>query len=306
MQFKIGSVAVKNLLVLAPMYRISDLAFRILCRESGAGLCFSEMVNSEALIRNNKSNWLLTKTIPEDTPLGMQLFGARVESMRKAASLLIEKNRFEILDLNLGCPSHGILNQGAGAALLKRPQRISEILESWRDLGKPVTAKIRVSPNMLHTIKLAKTIEKSGASALIVHGRTIEQAHKGKTDFVAIKRIKKSLGIPVIGNGGVKDRESLELMLDKTKCDAVMVGTAAIGNPGIFSELLGKKPVAREKALFQYLALCKEFGVPRFGRIKTQSLAFLKHGKHTELKQKISSAKNLAELEAMLNKGLLN
>ena len=245
MQFKISSLALKNQLVLAPMYRVTDLPFRLLCREQGAGLCFSEMINSEALIRDNQSNWRLAQTSPEDGPLGLQLFGARTESMKKAAEMLIEKQRFELLDLNLGCPSHGVLNQGSGAALLKRPERISEILKSWKDLGKPVTAKIRVAPNVLHSIKIAKAIEKAGASALIVHGRTVEQEHKGKVDFVAIKRIKKALGIPVIGNGGVKTKADFDLMLEKTKCDAIMIGIGAIGNPGVFAELLGQKPISK-------------------------------------------------------------
>ncbi|MDD5163190.1 MAG: tRNA-dihydrouridine synthase family protein [Candidatus ainarchaeum sp.] len=297
MQFKIGSLALKNQLVLAPMYRISDLPFRLLCRAQGAGLCFSEMINCEALIRNNKSNWCLAETIAEDFPLGMQLFGARIESMRKAAELLIEKKRFELLDLNLGCPSHNVLNQGAGAALLKRPERISEIISSWKDLGKPVTAKIRIAPNVLHSIKIAKTIERAGASALIVHGRTIQQENSGKIDFVAIKRIKKSLGIPVIGHGGIRGNAGFELMLEKTKCDAVMIGTAAIGNPGVFAEILGEKQIGRKEALAKYLELCNSLNFTLFGHVKQQVLRFLAGKENRELALRITKAKNLAELK---------
>jgi len=297
MQFKIGPLKLDNRLVLAPMYRITDLPFRLLCRQQGAGFCFSEMINSEALIRNNKSNWMLAETIEQDFPLAMQLFGARTESMRKAAELLIEKKRFEILDLNLGCPSHGILNQGAGAALLKRPKRIEEIISCWKDLGKPITAKIRISPNILHSIKLAKIIEKAGASALIVHARTIEQQHKGLPSFSALKRIKKSIGIPVIGNGGIKNKEGFELMLEKTKCNAVMIGNSAIGNPGIFSEILGKKSLSREQALFRYLELSEKFEIQKFGRLKTQALSFLHAKKYAALKQELVKAKSMQELK---------
>jgi len=300
MQFKISNIVLRNQLVLAPMYKITDLPFRMICREQGAGLCFSEMINSEALIRDNKSNWQLAETIPEDSPLGLQLFGARTESMQKAAEILIEKKRFEILDLNLGCPSDNVLNQGAGAALLKRPQRISEILQSWKDLGKPVTAKIRISPNVLQSIKLAKTIEKAGASALIVHARTIEQENKGRTDFIAIKRIRKSIGIPVIGNGGIKTKSDFDLMIEKTNCDAAMVGQSAIGNPGVFAELLGKKPLGREQALQAYLEKSKELGFVHFGRIKQQAMRFLPGKQNLAVTEKIQKTKTLEELEKAL------
>ena len=258
MQFKIAGLVFKNQLLLAPMYRVTDLPFRLLCRAQGAGLCFSEMINSEALIRDNKSNWRLAETNEEDFPLALQLFGAR-------------------------------------------PQRITEILQSWADLGKPITAKIRIAPNVLHSIKIAKTIEKAGASALIVHARTIEQEHKGKVDFVAIKRIKKSLGIPVIGNGGIKGRGSFDLMLEKTKCDAIMIGTAAIGNPGVFSEILEKKPISREQALKEYLQLCSSLNFSHFGRIKLQTLRFLPGRENIPIREKIVKAKKLEELENCLN-----
>ena len=230
---------IQNNAVLAPMYRISDLAFRLLAREQGAGLCYSEMGNSEALIRNNAAARRLTQSCPEDRPLSMQLFGSRLESMKKAAELVLEEQDFDFLDLNLGCPSDNILNQGAGTALLARPARVSEIVSAWVDLGALVSAKIRVSPNVLHSIKLAKQIEKAGASALAVHARPTKQRNKGLIDFVALKRIKKSVGIPVFGNGGIDSKKAFDRMLEKSGCDAVMVGQAAIGNPGIFAELLG-------------------------------------------------------------------
>jgi len=276
MRFKIANVEMRNQLVLAPMYRVTDLAFRLLCRAQGVSLCYSEMVNSEALIRNNLSAQRLAQTCKEDRPLAMQVFGARVESMKKAAELLIAEKEFDFLDLNLGCPSGNVLNQGAGAALLKRPARICEIISCWHGLGTPVTAKIRSDQNVLHTIRLAKEIERAGASAIAVHGRTMKQENKGLVDFVAIKRVKKSVGIPVIGNGGVLNKLGFERMLEKTGCDAVMVGTAAMGNPGIFAEILGgAKPSPREQAFLEYLELCKKFGINTYlGRMKTQAVRF--------------------------------
>jgi len=297
MQFSISNIKMKNNLVLAPMYRHTGLAFRLLCREQGAGLCYSEMINSEALIRNNLSAQRLAKTNPKDRPLAMQVFGARVESMEKAAKLLIAKNCFDFLDLNLGCPSDNVIGQGAGSALLKRPKRIAEIISAWSDLGKPVTAKIRSSQNVLQTIRLAKTIEKAGASAIAIHARPVKQKNKGLVDLVAIKRVKKALGIPVIGNGGVKDKHSFERMFEKTGCDAIMVGTAAIGNPGIFAKLLGKKPIAREKAFFKYLELSKKFGINYFGRAKVQATKFFEG--NSNLVKKFEQCQSLEELEAV-------
>ncbi len=295
MAFSIGNVKMKNRLVLAPMYRVTDLAFRLICREQGAGLCYSEMVNSEALIRNNKAAQALSLSCKEDRPLAMQVFGARVESMKKAAETLCREHEFDFLDLNLGCPSDNVINQGAGSALLKRPKRIAEIIASWQDFGKPVTAKIRSGQNILHSIKLAKEIERAGASAIALHARPVRQKNKGLVDFVAIKRVKKAVGIPVIGNGGVKSQVDFERMVEKTGCDAVMVGTAAIGNPGIFAEILGKKPIFREQAFLRYLELSHKFGVDSyFGRMKTQAVKFFEKDK--EKMQLFQKTKTLEEL----------
>jgi nifR3 family TIM-barrel protein len=298
MAFSIGKVGMKNQLVLAPMYRVTDLPFRLLCREQGASLCYSEMVNSEALIRNNKAAGHLAQTCLEDRPLAMQVFGARVESMKKAAEVLLREKQFDFLDLNLGCPSDNVINQGAGSALLKRPKRIAEIIKTWLDLDAVVTAKIRTAPNLLHTIRLAKQVEKAGASAIAVHARTVKQKNKGLVDLVAIKRVKKAVGIPVIGNGGVNDRFSFERMLSKTGCDAVMLGTAAIGNPGVFAEILGKKPLPREKAFLKYFELYRKHEIGYFGRLKTQAVKFFAGNKGLVLK--VQSAKDFSELEEII------
>jgi nifR3 family TIM-barrel protein len=297
MDFAISGKKMPSALVFGPMYRHSDLAFRLLCREQGAGLCYSEMVNSEALIRNNAAARRLTKTCPEDRPLSMQLFGARLESMKKAAALVLEKKGFDFLDLNLGCPSDNVLNQGAGSALLKRPSRVSEIISAWADLGALPTAKIRVSQNALHSIKLARQIEKAGACCIAVHARPVTQRNKGLVDFVALKRIKKAVGIPVIGNGGIDSKKAFERMLSKTGCDAAMVSQAAIGNPGIFAEILGKKPIPREKAFFRYLELCKKHDINCFGRIKQQAVSFF--AGHKSLVPKLEQSKSLEELASI-------
>jgi nifR3 family TIM-barrel protein len=297
MAFSIGKVKMQNRLVLAPMYRVTDLAFRLLCREQGAALCYSEMINSEAFIRNNLSAQRLAQTCSEDRPLAIQVFGARVESMKKAAEGLVAEKKFDFLDLNLGCPSGNVIGQGAGSALLKRPRRVCEIISTWQNLGKPVTAKIRSNPNILQTIRLAKQVERAGASCIAVHARTVKQKNKGVVDFVAIKRVKKAVGIPVVGNGGVKNRAGFERMLGKTGCDAVMVGTAAIGNPGVFAELLGKRPLPREQAFLKYLELYQKFEVGYFGRLKTQAVKFFAGEKPLVVKlQKAMSVEDLISI----------
>lgn len=304
MVFAIGNVKLENNLVLAPMYRYSDLAFRLLCRGQGVSLCYSEMINSEALIRNNLAAQRLAVSCKEDRPLGMQVFGARVESMCKAAEILVEKHDFDFLDLNLGCPSGNVLNQGAGYALLKRPKRIEEIISCWAGLGKPVTAKMRSGQNVLHSIRIAKEIERAGASAIAVHGRTAKQENKGVVDFVAIKRIKKAVGIPVIGNGGVNGKAGFERMLEKTGCDAVMVGGAAIGNPGIFAEILGREHISSEQAFFKYLELCEKHGTVDFGRLKVQSTKFFSGRKETRIR--LEKAGTLEKLVEIAKQGLGN
>lgn len=297
MGFSISGVRMKNSLVLAPMYRVTDLAFRLLCREQGAGLCYSEMVNSEALIRNNLAARRLTQSCSADRPLAMQVFGSRVESMKKAAEMLLESNSFDFLDLNLGCPSGNVINQGAGSALLKRPARIREILSAWNSLGIPAMAKIRVSPNVLNSVKLAKEIERAGASCIAVHARTVKQKNRGLVDFVALKRIKKAVGIPVIGNGGVKDKASFERLVEKSGCDAVMVGSAAIGNPGVFAEILGKKPIPRDEAFLKYLELCDNHGINYVGRVKQQACRFFQGNKR--LVTQFEQAKTISDVSSI-------
>jgi len=163
-------------------------------------------------------------------------------------------------------------------------------------LGKPVTAKIRTSQNILQTIKLAKQLEKAGVSALAVHARPIKLKNKGFVDFVAIKRIKKALGIPVIGNGGVRGKKGFDRMIDKTGCDAVMVGTGCIGNPGLFAEILGNKSISRGKAFSKYLELSQRFGIDYFGRIKVQATKFFENDSRKV--SNLEKAESLKELVA--------
>lgn len=299
-KFSIAGIKPKNQLVLAPMAAVTDLAFRMLCREQGAGLCFTEMVNAEAIARNNKSSIELAQSRKGDAPLGLQLFGARIESMKKAAERLVKQADFDFFDLNLGCPDEKVLRQGAGAALLSRPKRAAELVETLREHGKPVTAKIRINPNTLKSIEFCKRLEQAGVDCITIHAKTVKQGYSGKADFVALKRIVKAIEVPVIANGNLRTSQDVETTLHKTGAAAAMIGRAAIGNPGIFAELQGEKGIAPLKAMFRYLELCDEFGLNRFGRKKTMVVRFLAKAKRKELIRQLQKVKDEKKLMKLL------
>jgi len=294
--FAIADVKVKNRLVLAPMAGISDLAFRLLCREQGAGLCFTEMINAEAISRNNKSSFRLAQTCKKDRPLGLQLFGARTDSMKKAAKELVSCTDFDFFDLNLGCPDPNVLKQGAGAALLKRSKRAQEIVKALSRHGKPVTAKIRLSSNVLHSIRFCKALEQAGASAISVHAKTVKQLYSGQANFVAVKRIAKAVSVPVIANGNIATSEDVEKTLASTKAEAVMLGRAAIANPGVFAELQGSNGIKPLDALFKYLELCSKHGVRNFGKKKIMVSRFLAKARQKHAGLLLQKAQNDEEI----------
>lgn len=301
--FSIKKLLESRPLVLAPMAAISDLPFRTLCREQGAGLCFTEMINAEAIARNNKASFRLAQSGPGDSPLGLQLFGAKVESMQKAAKTLVESEKFDFFDLNMGCPDEKVLRQGAGAALLRRESRACDLVKALKGAGKPVSVKVRLNPNVLNSIRICRALEKAGAECITVHGRIVKQKYSGKVDFVSIKRIAKAVSVPVIANGNISTRRDVETTLEKTGAAAVMIGRAAIGNPGIFSELRGHKGVTPIKAMFKYLELFEKLGMGRFGGKKTQVIRFLAKARErqaVELVQKAGTEEELLQAIAGL------
>jgi len=289
--------SLKGRIALAPMYKVTDLAFRMLCKEQGAGLVFSEMANSEAIKRNNKATFRLIETIESEKPVGVQIFGAKPAVCAEATAKLCETSKADFIDFNLGCPVRHIRQQGAGAALLSRPKRVGEIIKAMADVSdRPVSAKIRSPGSLKQTVQIAKVIERSGASLLTVHARTIKQLHKGEADYWAIRAVKKEIGIPVIGNGGIVSRQKMLEMLEKTACDAVMVGRGAIGNPGIFAELQGRQGIGRVEGFFRYIELSRQLGCFNFGRAKLHAVQFIKPLKDRELMQKIERSKAIEEI----------
>ena len=233
---KIGRVKLKNGFFLAPMADFSTAPFRRLCRECGAGLTTSEMVSCEAAIHRNWRTERLVARAKGEKPFAIQVFGSEPKRIALAGEMLEKK--CEILDVNLGCPSKKITEQGAGAALLRKPKRIAEIFDCLSSVKVPVTAKMRLGiGTKARCVEIAKLIERGGASALTVHGRTAEQGYSGKADLKAIKRIADALSIPVIGNGDVLVPEDAEKMMEKTGCAGVMIGRGALGNPLIFRQM---------------------------------------------------------------------
>ena len=239
MSLQIGNVILDNPLVLAPMAGVTDLPFRLLCKEMGAGLLCTEMVSAKAIYYKNKNTKTLMEIHPEEHPVSLQLFGSDADLMAQIAKQ-IEGQPFEILDVNMGCPVPKVVNNGEGSALLKNPKLIREIVTKMSHaIQKPLTVKIRIGFEgyPVEPVEIAKVIEDSGAAAIAVHGRTREQYYSGKADWETIRKVKEAVKIPVIGNGDVDSPKKAAQLLEETGCDGIMIGRAAQGNPWIFREI---------------------------------------------------------------------
>ena len=235
----IGNVELDNPVILAPMAGVTDLPFRLLCKEQGAGLLCMEMVSAKAIYYNNKNTEALMEIRPEECPVSLQLFGSDADIMAEMAKR-IEERPFAILDINMGCPVPKVVNNGEGSALMKNPKLVEEIVSKVsRAIKKPVTIKIRrgFDDNHLNAVEIAKIAESAGAAAVAVHGRTREQYYSGKADWDIIRQVKEAVKIPVIGNGDITDAAAAKAMFEQTDCDGVMIGRGSQGNPWIFREV---------------------------------------------------------------------
>ena len=239
MQWKIGNVQMENPFVLAPMAGVTDLPFRTLCKEQGAGLICMEMVSAKAISFHNKNTEALMEINPSEHPVSLQLFGSEPELMAEVAKS-IEERPFDILDINMGCPVPKVVNNGEGSALIKKPDLIVEIVKKVSSaIKKPLTVKVRIGfeNEPVDIVEIAKRVEDAGAAAIAVHGRTRQQYYSGVADWDAIRRVKEAVNIPVIGNGDVDSPKKAEALIKETGCDAVMIGRAVRGNPWIFREM---------------------------------------------------------------------
>ena len=241
-KLKIGNVELENPLVLAPMAGVTDLPFRLLCKEQGVGLICMEMVSAKAIYYKNKNTESLLEIHPDETPVSLQLFGSDADIMSEMAKK-IEERPFSILDINMGCPVPKVVNNGEGSALMKNPKLVREIVSKMsKAIEKPVTVKIRKGFDEEHVnaVEIAKIAEDAGAAAIAVHGRTRQQYYSGKADWEIIAKVKEAVSVPVIGNGDVTDADSAMRMMKETGCDGVMIGRAVQGNPWIFREILSQ------------------------------------------------------------------
>ena len=237
---KIGNIELENPYVLAPMAGVTDLPFRLLCKEQGAGLLCMEMISAKALQYNNKNTKALLEIDPRECPVSLQLFGADPDIISEQAKR-IEELPFQILDINMGCPVPKVVRNGEGSALMNQPRLVYDIVyKTARAIQKPVTVKIRKGFNdeSVNAVEIARIIEDAGGSAVAVHGRTREQYYSGEADWDIIRQVKEAVHIPVIGNGDVTSGKRAIAMMEQTGCDGVMIGRGAQGNPWIFRELL--------------------------------------------------------------------
>lgn len=239
MKLTIGNVTLENNLILAPMAGVTDLPFRLLCKEQGAGLLCTEMISAKAIHFKNKNTKSLMRILPEERPVSLQIFGSEPDLMAEIAAQ-IEDEPFDILDINMGCPVPKVVNNQEGSALMKNPKLVGEIVSKMASaIKKPLTVKIRkgFTEGSVNAVEIAKIIEASGAAAIAVHGRTREQYYAGKADWDIIRQVKEAVSIPVIGNGDVNSPESAKRLIEETGCDGIMIGRAARGNPWIFGRI---------------------------------------------------------------------
>ena len=275
-QLQINSLQLKNPLILAPLAGYTDLPFRLLCRQFGAALCYTEMISCHGLVYDKKKTLQMTQTVPEDRPVVLQLFGADPEKMGEAAEIVSDM-AVDIIDINMGCPVKKVVKKGAGAALMNDPGLAAAIIRQvCKKTSLPVTIKIRTGWNhdAIVAPEFAKMAEDNGTSGIAVHGRTWTQGFGGTVDWQTITRVKNSVSIPVIGNGDITTYQEAHTFLEKSGCDGVMIGRGALGNPWVFTP--GGTPATlaeRMMGLRQHLQLIQKHSDPDKILAKTKNHA---------------------------------
>lgn len=321
LEWYIGNVRIKNQVVLAPMAGVSNTSYRKIIKSMGAGLICAEMVSDKAIYFGSKKTIDLLKMDDSERPISQQIFGSDISSFVQAAKYIETTMHPDIIDINMGCPVPKVaIRAQAGASLLKNPNKVYEIVKSVVDaVSIPVTVKIRSGwdSNSINAVEVAKQIERAGASAITVHGRTRAQGYSGEADWNIIKLVKENVSIPVIGNGDIKSCYDAKRMLDETGCDAVMIGRACIGNPWIFRDCVeylehSKEPIIvtaeeRIKMLkYHYDILQKDIGEKGANlEIRTHALSYLKSlPGNAEIKNQICQTKNKEEMFNILDQYL--
>lgn len=276
-KLQIGNVTLENNLILAPMAGVTDLPFRILCKEQGAALCCMEMVSAKGIFYNNKNTESLLMVDEAERPVSLQLFGSDPDIISQMAARIEDRN-WDILDINMGCPVPKVVGNGDGSALMKNPVLAGQIIEKTvKAIKKPVTVKIRkgFDDDHVNAVEMAHVAQESGAAAIAVHGRTREQYYSGKADWSIIADVKAAVDIPVIGNGDILDAKDVIAMGQETGCDGFMIGRGCQGNPWIFhqilhyfetGELIGKPPIEEMiETMLRHARLQIEYKGPYLG-----------------------------------------
>ena len=313
---RIGNVTLDNNIILAPMAGVTDLPFRLLCKEQGAGLLCMEMVSAKAIYYNNKNTESLMEIDERERPVSLQLFGSDADIMSEMAKK-IEEKPFDILDINMGCPVPKVAGNGEGSALMKKPELVREIVSKVvKATCKPVTVKIRkgFDESCVNAVDIARIIEDCGAAAVAVHGRTREQYYSGRADWDIIRQVKEAVSIPVIGNGDVTGPKSAKRMLEETGVDGIMIGRAARGNPWIFGQIkeyletgtFPQKPELSEvrEMMLRHAKMQLECKGEYTGiREMRKHVAWYTAGypNSAKLRAKINEVETYQELEALLN-----
>lgn len=312
--WKIGNVLIKNKIVLAPMAGISNPAYMKILEEMNVGLVFTELISSEAIIRDNQKTLDMLKGIDDiNIPVGVQIFGSNADVLALAAKKLTKLYKFDLIDINMGCPVPKVsLKSNSGSALLKDPERVREIVKKVSEsVDIPVTVKIRSGwdSSSINALEIAKIVEEAGAKAISIHPRTRKQGYTGKADWNIIKEVKENVFIPVIGNGDIKSKEDVSKMLNETNCDAVMIGRACLGNPWLIKEcVLNKKidvtlndKIEMIKKHLNYLLKYKNERLALL-EIRTHISWYLKGIKSANaLKQAIYKTNSIEELNKLLD-----
>ena len=308
-KIKIGNVEINNNVFLAPMAGITDVPYRSICKEFGAGLTYSEMISAKGMYYNDEKTRLLMKKAENEAPFAVQIFGSDANIMAEVAEEI--SNSADIIDINMGCPAPKVVKNGDGSKLMLNPELIDEITRKVVEKSKvPVTIKIRKGWDKEHVnaVQIAEIAEKNGISAITVHGRTREEFYSGKADWDIIKEVKDSVSIPVIGNGDITSVESANEIFEKTNCDAIMIGRASLGNPWIFEEIISGQKVNKtcedvKKMIEKHLEmLIKEKGEYTAIREMRKHIAWYIKGfaNAAEIRKRVNEIDELEELKDMI------
>ena len=304
---QIGAVKIDNPFILAPLAGYTDLAFRLLCREYGASLCYSEMISCHGLVFRQQKTLDMLQSDPAERPVAMQLFGSDPEIMGEAAAIIAEYP-VDIIDINMGCPVRKVIKKGAGAALMKNPKLAANIIRKVSEnANQPVTVKIRSGWDH-HTIvaeEFSKMAEDAGAQAIALHARTWTDGFSGAVDWGVIEKVKKAVSIPVIGNGDIRSYQDGLEMLSKTGCDGVMIGRACLGNPWIFQPDRQDPSLSfRVTALSRHLELIARYNAVDKILAKTTNHAgkyFKGHPQAAAIRKRIYETRSFEELRNFVN-----